>query len=326
MSLRAKRGNRGGRPYCLFPSLLNIVSGMEAEQPVKQAFGSPGGKAYLAPRIAKMMPPHRIYVEPYAGGAAVFFRKEPSQKEVLGDKDSEIAFAFRFLRDMAPEQFRKLASKNWRRGERLFKKLKTMRPKNDLERFYRFYYLKKASFAGGSGSYNHMKDGKLVTDHLWKVHERLKRTAVHNCDAIRVIERYDSPQTFCYLDPPYPGRAFVGRTFSEWTEDDLQRLTKQLKTVKGRFALSLGTQHARLLPRHWYITKVKVRRRIPSGDNDFNRSYQYEIIATNYKPVVINWSRKSSIVKGKLITSDREPAILRGRRSRRPRRTALLIS
>ena len=62
---------------------------MDTTKPVQQAFGSPGGKSYLAPRIASMMPPHKTYVEPFAGGAAVFFRKVPSQKEVLSDKDKK---------------------------------------------------------------------------------------------------------------------------------------------------------------------------------------------------------------------------------------------
>lgn len=31
------------------------------EQPVKQAFGSPGGKTQLAPKIVGMLPEHRIY-------------------------------------------------------------------------------------------------------------------------------------------------------------------------------------------------------------------------------------------------------------------------
>ena len=31
---------------------------MQAEKPVQQAFGSPGGKSYLASRIAGMIPPH----------------------------------------------------------------------------------------------------------------------------------------------------------------------------------------------------------------------------------------------------------------------------
>src|SRR5690242_16672671 len=49
-----------------------------------------GGKRRVAPRIVRMIPEHIAYVEPFAGGAQVFFHKPPSRIEVLNDLDSEI--------------------------------------------------------------------------------------------------------------------------------------------------------------------------------------------------------------------------------------------
>ena len=131
------------------------------EKPVRQPFGSPGGKTYLAPRIVRMIPPHRKYVEPFVGGAAVYFKKTPSDKEVLSDKDEEIAFAFRFLRDMTPGQFEELLRKNWRVSRRQFYQLKESKPKSPLERFYRFYYLKKGSFGSDSASLDVSREGRF---------------------------------------------------------------------------------------------------------------------------------------------------------------------
>ncbi|MBI4370291.1 MAG: DNA adenine methylase [Elusimicrobia bacterium] len=45
---------------------------------VRQAFGSYGGKRFLAHRIASYIPYHKTYIEPFAGGAAVFFAKDHS--------------------------------------------------------------------------------------------------------------------------------------------------------------------------------------------------------------------------------------------------------
>jgi len=255
---------------------------LEATKPVQQAFGSPGGKSYLAPRIAGIIPPHTTYVEPFAGGAAVFFRKAPSQKEVLSDKDSEIAFAFRFLSNMTPKQFEGLGKYDWRGSEGLFNRLKNAKPKDDVERFRRFYYLRWASYGEGSGTYNHQRDG-MVKDisRLQRVHERLKRTRVHSSDAVAMIHKHDSPNTFFYLDPPYPGRAFVGAR-KEYTTEDLDKLIDALKGIKGKFALSLGTEHAKLLPSNWTVKRVLVRRQLATGNKEDD--YQYEIVATNYNP------------------------------------------
>ena len=41
----------------------------------KTIWGSPAGKKRLAARLVKLIPPHKTYVEPFAGSAAVFFEK-----------------------------------------------------------------------------------------------------------------------------------------------------------------------------------------------------------------------------------------------------------
>lgn len=235
----------------------------------KQAFGSPGGKTRLAPKIIPMFPSHRIYVEPFAGGAAVYFRKGASEKEVLNDKDAEIAFAFRFLANMTPEQLEKLKRKNWIKSERQFKKLKALTPCTALERFYRFYYLKRASFGRGGQSFSHPDaGGRIGIDHLWRVHERLKRTRVHNVTALKIIDKYDSPSTLFYLDPPYPDRAFIGSTFGKYTIKDLEELIQKLEGIKGKFILSLGTEHQKYLPPAWRVRRLKLRRNIQAGGGD----------------------------------------------------------
>ena len=42
-----------------------------------------GGKNRLATRLISLFPKHTTYVEPFAGGAQVFFHKEPSAVEVV---------------------------------------------------------------------------------------------------------------------------------------------------------------------------------------------------------------------------------------------------
>ena len=52
-----------------------------------------GGKSKLAETIVNLIPSHDTYVEAFAGGASVFFKKPKniSKLEVLNDKDKDIA-------------------------------------------------------------------------------------------------------------------------------------------------------------------------------------------------------------------------------------------
>ena len=60
----------------------------------KGIWGSPMGKTRIADRIAAELPEHRVYVEPFAGGAQVLFAKEPTEVDVINDADPEIVEAF----------------------------------------------------------------------------------------------------------------------------------------------------------------------------------------------------------------------------------------
>lgn len=49
-----------------------------------------GGKQKLCSLILDLIPKHILYCEPFVGGGAVFFSKEPSEAEVLNDTNSEL--------------------------------------------------------------------------------------------------------------------------------------------------------------------------------------------------------------------------------------------
>ena len=74
----------------------------------KGIWGSPMGKTRIAARIAAEIPEHKVYVEPFAGGAQVLFSKEPSEVEVVSDLDPEIAFAFKFAKSITADQLERL--------------------------------------------------------------------------------------------------------------------------------------------------------------------------------------------------------------------------
>src|SRR5229473_867501 len=65
-----------------------------------------GGKNRLAKRVIEIFPEHTTYVEAFAGGAQVFFRKEPSNVEVLNDLDGEIVNFYRICQQHYEELLR----------------------------------------------------------------------------------------------------------------------------------------------------------------------------------------------------------------------------
>ena len=65
----------------------------------------------------------------------------------------------------------------------------------------------------------------------------MARTTIENLDACDCILRYDSPDTFFYIDPPYWNADFYAVSFSE---QDFQRLADTLKQITGKFILSLN--------------------------------------------------------------------------------------
>ena len=64
-------------------------------------------------------------------------------------------------------------------------------------------------------------------------------TIVENMDFQDAIEKYDTPETFVYADPPYY-KVGEGSYYSnhDFTRSDHERLANCLKSMKGRFALS----------------------------------------------------------------------------------------
>jgi DNA adenine methylase len=60
------------------------------------------GKQTLAKVILRLMPPHRLYGEPFLRGAAVLFAKEPSKVEIINDVNGELVNFYQVVkRDFA---------------------------------------------------------------------------------------------------------------------------------------------------------------------------------------------------------------------------------
>jgi len=253
----------------------------------KGIWGSPAGKTHLARRIVAELPEHRVYVEPFAGGAQVLFAKEPSEVEVVSDLDPEIAFAFKFAKNVTAEQLERLRGKKWVGDKAHFRKLYESEPPVDgLERFYRFAYLLRFSFnklrRGTMPDKNVGVEARFV-EKLERWAPRLKDVRVRCADYEKVVEEYDGPDTFFFLDPPYAGHdadCRVGAGHKDWDEE---RFAKVLRKIRGRFLCTYGLRGDAELFKGFTVRRWRHTSGVGTSQGQGLRT-GVTLVATNYDP------------------------------------------
>ena len=204
-----------------------------------------GGKRRIARRLLPLIPEHTTYVEPFAGGAQVFFHKPRSKVEVLNDLDHEISNFLRVLQRHPQELTRWL---RWQpASRRLFEDHQQQPPEllTDIERAARFLYLQKNAWGGRYKRQNfHYAVAKPVNyssdrlpKRLLQAAERLDGVQLEAVPYEEAFHRYDRLSTFFYVDPPYVGVNLYQHNFSDV---QFEALVDHLAQLKGRFLLSIN--------------------------------------------------------------------------------------
>lgn len=222
-----------------------------------------GGKWLLAPWIIAHFPAHRLYVEPYAGGAAVLLRKPRSYAEVYNDMDDEVCTLFRVLRDPpAAARLAELleltpfartefdgayeeASDPVERARRIIVRSYMGFGTTTLRRA-RTGFRAKGLRAGQPPQI----DWRNYPEHVEQLVDRLRGVVIENRPALEVLKHQDSPETLFYVDPPYPhstrsavtktnGGSHLGNAYRfEMTDDDHRALAEVLRSAAGMVVLS----------------------------------------------------------------------------------------
>ena len=204
-----------------------------------------GGKNRLAKKIISILPPHTTYVEPFAGGAQVFFHKKPSSVEVLNDLNGDIVNFFRVCQWHPTELLRHLRYSLISR--KLFDILSKSDPETltDVQNAARFFYLQKNAFGGRVVNRNYHYcitkppnfNPKRISEIIEKTHDRLQGVQIECLPYEEILKKYDQPETLFYLDPPYWGRKLYRFNL---TEADFTTMAARLARLRGKFILSLN--------------------------------------------------------------------------------------
>lgn len=227
-----------------------------------------GGKYQLARKIIPRIPEHQCYYEPFAGAAWVLFKKDPSASEVLNDINRDIVTLYRVVQHHLEEFIRWFRWVLVSRDE--FERWLRTDPTTltDIQRAARFYYQQRTSFGGRiSGTptfgYSATRPPRLnllrIEEELSSVHLRLSRVLIENLPYTDVIVRYDRPETFFYIDPPYFNcETYYGE--GVFQRSDFANLADLLGTIKGKCLLSLNdTPEVRQIFEAFSIDQVPVR-------------------------------------------------------------------
>ncbi len=213
-----------------------------------------GGKRRIAKQLAALIPIHTAYVEPFAGGAQLFFHKAKSRVEVLNDVDNEITNFFRVCQRHPQELARTL---HWQpASRRLFEQHLAQPPHllTDVERAARFFFLQNNGWGGKRVHQNyHYGIAKppsyrpqTLPRRLLNVADRLSGVQIESADVLDVLGRFDRPTTFFYCDPPYVGVDLYRHNFAA---EQFEMLAKRLEQLEGRFLLSINDCAE---ARHWF--------------------------------------------------------------------------
>lgn len=205
-----------------------------------------GGKRRLAKHILPEFPEHECYVEPFCGGAALFFMKEPSKVEVINDFDGEVVNLYRVVAHHLEELIRHFRWSLVSRKMFEWTKLQIPQTLTDIQRAARFFYLQQQCFGAkptgrtfGTATTSPPRLNLLrIEEKLSEAHLRLARTTIEHLDWKACIQRYDREHSLFYLDPPYWQTA--GYEVGDFPFEEYVAMAELARSIKGRMVISIG--------------------------------------------------------------------------------------
>lgn len=223
----------------------------------KIAFGWYGGKFSHLDWLLPLLPSSQHYCEPFGGSGAVLINRDPAPVETFNDLDGEIVNFFRVLREQKEALLEVIGLTPFSREEFELAIEPITEPISEVERARRFFVRARQVRTGlaqkaSSGRWAHClltsRAGMAGAVSRWlgsveglsEIAQRLLRVQIEHGPALEVIQRYDSPQTLFYCDPPYPhdSRGDKNAYAYEMTDVDHIALAEKLHRVQGKVAIS----------------------------------------------------------------------------------------
>lgn len=233
----------------------------DMEKGINSPFRYAGGKFYARKLILEHIPPHTSYIEPFAGGASIFFAKSKVEHNVLNDIDSTLILVLTVIRDNPNDliDFLTISSdligripKKLLKGHLIGSPLPAtkelhrffkfdFKPTSDIETAGRWFYLNRTSYSGimnfqnmywGYGDKYSMQP-KNWARNIVRTSEKLQGVHLSSMDFVEVID--SAPDgALIFVDPPYYNAKQEKFYTHSFQESDHLRLCECLKRNNDR--------------------------------------------------------------------------------------------
>jgi site-specific DNA-adenine methylase len=149
------------------------------------------------------------------------------------------------------------------------------------------FYLTRSSYGKQrGGSFNPANAGVRIDfpTNVERAQLRLQNVTLHNKDYQDILKEYDDPETFFYMDPPYPGKFNL---FDFGFEEE--EFLKAIKKLKAKWIISYPSERADVFTggaalssfrKGYHVYRVKRRNQMkgPGG----NQEWVTELMASNF--------------------------------------------
>ena len=252
-----------------------------------------GGKFELSKQLVPMLPFHTRYIEVFAGGLSMFYRKKLAKWTIVNDKDGDVANLYESVR-LKPDEFCwhvkllcksrtifEICKENIKRPD----KIKIPEPKRAAE----YYFVIKNAF-NNCMHLTMSKDSEWNTCMVKDVMEskkKLDNITVENLDFRTLFEKYKPRKgDLWYLDPPYFIATERGDYYRHnFTSEDHYNLLNMVDLIdknEGKFMISYDDKPIVHELYGKYIISVITTKY--AGNNHIQSKIRKELAITNFKP------------------------------------------
>ncbi|MDB5174348.1 MAG: class adenine-specific methyltransferase [Phycisphaerales bacterium] len=210
-----------------------------------------GGKRYLASRIIGFFPEHRVYLEPFGGGASVLLNKQPVDVETYNDLDHRISRLFKVLRDDG-ERFVGRAQLIPYSQIEFEQAAEYPEGATELDMAICDFVRWRQSFGGKGQSWSYTtrraRGGMAGDVNAWwtaidclpQIIDRLRRVQIICQSAFDAIPRFDHKEALIYCDPPYVHSTRTDKAVyhGEMNDKEHCELGAMLRKCKGKVIVS----------------------------------------------------------------------------------------